>query len=62
MLNRSHILPLVLLFAMSAGAHAQDIGSLQRVQRPPLANPNDPNIPAKELFGRKPEPAPMGNM
>ncbi len=24
-----------------------------------LANPNDPNLAAKELFGRKPQPVPM---
>jgi penicillin-insensitive murein endopeptidase len=59
MLDRFHILPLVILFALSASAYAQDIGTVQRIQSPPLANPSDPNIPAKELFGRKPEPAPM---
>lgn len=56
---RLHLLPLVVLLAMPAGAHAQDLGSLQRVSRPPLADPTDPHLPAKEIFGRKPEPAPM---
>ncbi len=59
MLGRLHILPLVMLFAMSASAHAQDIGTLLPIQSPPLANPIDPNLPAKELFGRKSEPAPL---
>lgn len=53
------MLPLVVLLAVTASAPAQDLGSLARVQRPPLANPLDPNLPAKEIFGRKPEPAPM---
>ena len=38
-------------------AYAQDKGSLHPKPLPPLANPNDPNTPAKELFGRKPRPA-----
>jgi penicillin-insensitive murein endopeptidase len=49
-----------LLAAAQAGSHragAQDLGSLDPKPLPPLANPNDPNNPAKELFGRKTEPA-----
>jgi penicillin-insensitive murein endopeptidase len=57
MLRRFPIVSLILLFA--GVAPAQDIGTLLPVQHPPLANPGDPNVPAKELFGRKPEPAPM---
>jgi penicillin-insensitive murein endopeptidase len=38
-------------------AHAQDIGSVNPKPLPPLANPNDPKNPAKELFARKPTPA-----
>src|ERR1700694_363085 len=53
------IMPMVLLLAATSIALAQDIGTEVPVQRPPIANPNDPNMPAKELFGRKREPAPM---
>ena len=38
---------------------AQDRGSLDPKPLPPLANPNDPKLPARELFGRKPTPAPL---
>lgn len=36
---------------------AQDKGSVNPKPLPPLANPNDPHVAAKELFGRKPLPA-----
>ena len=35
------------------GADAQDRGSVNPEPLPPLANPDDPANPAKELFGRK---------
>jgi penicillin-insensitive murein endopeptidase len=38
-------------------ATAQDKGSVNPAPLPPLAKPNDPATPAKELFGRKTEPA-----
>ena len=38
-------------------AAAQDLGSVNPEPLPPLANPNDPATPAKELFGRKTTPA-----
>jgi penicillin-insensitive murein endopeptidase len=38
-------------------ATAQDKGSVNPQPLPPLAKPNDPATPAKELFGRKAEPA-----
>jgi penicillin-insensitive murein endopeptidase len=38
--------------AMGDGALAQDQGSLDPVPLPPLANPSDPSLPAKQLFGR----------
>jgi penicillin-insensitive murein endopeptidase len=48
------------LFAVGCGtAVAQDIGTLNPKPLPPLANPNSPDTPAKELFGRKPKPAPL---
>jgi penicillin-insensitive murein endopeptidase len=46
----------VLCFAASA-ATAQDKGSLNPQPLPPLAKPDDPHTPAKELFGRKTTPA-----
>jgi penicillin-insensitive murein endopeptidase len=42
------------LFAVAAQpAVAQDKGTLDPKPLPPIANPNDPSVPAKELFGRK---------
>jgi penicillin-insensitive murein DD-endopeptidase len=38
-------------------AAAQDKGSVNPEPLPPLAHPNDPATPAKELFGRKTTPA-----
>jgi penicillin-insensitive murein endopeptidase len=38
-------------------AFAQDKGTLERKPLPPLANPKDPSLPAKELFGRHDTPA-----
>jgi hypothetical protein len=38
-------------------AAAQDLVSVNPEPLPPLANPNDPATPAKELFGRKTTPA-----
>src|SRR5438105_1803816 len=40
-------------------ARAQDKGTLNPKPLPPLAKPDDPNTPAKELFGRKAAPASM---
>jgi penicillin-insensitive murein DD-endopeptidase len=55
---------LVLLLAVTAevsatAALAQDRGSVDPKPLPPLANPNDPKLGAKELFGRKVLPALM---
>jgi penicillin-insensitive murein endopeptidase len=46
----------VLCFA-AGSATAQDKGSLNPQPLPPLAKPDDPHTPAKELFGRKTAPA-----
>ena len=46
------------LGAMSS-ACAQDKGSVDPKPLPPLAHPDDPKTPAKELFGRATEPATM---
>lgn len=45
--------------AFCGAAGAQDVGSLNSKPLPPLANPNDPKNPARELFGRKAAPAPL---
>lgn len=43
----------------TAPALAQTPGTLDPKPLPPLANPGDPRVPAKELFGRKTEAAPL---
>jgi penicillin-insensitive murein DD-endopeptidase len=40
-------------------ASAQDTGTVNPQPLPALAKPDDPKMPAKELFGRKTTPAPM---
>lgn len=44
---------LVMTFLSAGAALAQDKGSVNPKPLPPLANPNDPSIGAKELFARK---------
>ena len=61
-MNPRLILTLLLLSAAivsSNAARAQDKGSVDPRPLPPLANPNDPKLGAKELFGRKILPAAM---
>src|SRR5258705_13566060 len=61
-MNPRLILTLLLLSAAivsSTAARAQDKGSVEPKPLPPLANPNDPKLGAKELFGRKILPAAM---
>jgi len=41
----------------ASSACAQDKGPLDPKPLPPLANPSDPKLPAKEVFGRKMTPA-----
>ena len=53
------LLTAVLLSAGASLAPAQDKGSVNPRPLPPLANPNDPKNPAKELFARKPTAADM---
>ena len=48
---------LLLALCAPASAWAQTKGTLEPIPLPPLAKPNDPSVPAKELFGRKPLPA-----
>jgi penicillin-insensitive murein endopeptidase len=55
------LIPLLasIIVANAGTAHAQDKGSVNPEPLPPLANPNDPKIGAKQLFGRKVLPAAM---
>lgn len=41
----------------ATGASAQDKGTLSPRPLPPLANPQDPRAPAKQVFGRETEPS-----
>src|ERR1700753_1972526 len=57
-MKRLLILLLLAFAAWSATpACAQDKGSVNPKPLPPLANPNDPGVAAKELFGRRLLPA-----
>src|SRR4051794_33631783 len=49
----------LIVLAGASSASAQDKGSVDAKPLPPLANPNDPKLGAKELFGRKLLPAAM---
>ena len=49
------LLTAALLSATASLALAQDKGTVNPKPLPPLANPDDPKNPAKELFGRKAE-------
>jgi penicillin-insensitive murein endopeptidase len=52
-------LALGLLAGVGGVAHAQDKGTVNPKPLPPLANPDDPKTPAKELFARRTLPADM---
>jgi penicillin-insensitive murein endopeptidase len=56
-MNSIRILAFVLAMGMGGFASAQDKGTLTPKPLPPLAHPNDPSLPAKELFGRRDKPA-----
>jgi penicillin-insensitive murein endopeptidase len=61
MIPRLILIPLLIAIAAAnaPAARAQDKGTVDPKPLPPLANPNDPRIGAKELFGRKVLPAAM---
>src|SRR6201747_2712686 len=61
MIPRLILIPLLIALAAAntSAAWAQDKGTVDAKPLPPLANPNDPRIGAKELFGRKVLPAAM---
>lgn len=56
-MNTIRCLALTLAFVAGGSALAQDKGTLDPKPMPALANPDDPSVPAKELFGRKDKPA-----
>ena len=57
---RLTLIPVLISAIVSATASlAQDKGSVELTALPPLTNPKDPKIGAKELFGRKVLPAAM---
>jgi penicillin-insensitive murein DD-endopeptidase len=49
--------PLAFAFLMGEPASAQDKGSVNPEPLPPIARPDDPKMPARELFARKTTPA-----
>ena len=53
------LLPTILVLQLAAPAFAQTKGTVDPKPLPPLANPDDPKLAAKELFGRKLAPARM---
>lgn len=59
MMRRFLLAAMVLAGGLAAPAPAQDRGAVNPKPLPPLANPNDPHLGAKELFGRKTTPAKM---
>src|SRR4051794_34219017 len=54
---RLSLAALVASLALCLPAAGQDLGSIAPKPLPPLAHPEDPATPAKELFGRKREPS-----
>jgi len=54
------VLPAIAIATVATSvAVAQDKGSVNPKPLPPLANPDDPKLPAKELFGRRATAAPL---
>jgi penicillin-insensitive murein endopeptidase len=47
----------LILLTFAGAAAAQDRGTLNPEPLPPLANPDDPKTPAKQLFGRRTRPS-----
>jgi penicillin-insensitive murein DD-endopeptidase len=59
LMNRTLATLAALLLCLSAPAEAQDRGTVNPRPLPPIANPDDPALPAKELFGRALQAAPL---
>jgi penicillin-insensitive murein endopeptidase len=51
--------PFAAIALLSSQLAAQEKGNLEPRTLPPLAHPEDPSTPAKALFGRQMEPAPL---
>jgi len=51
------VLPALVVLMLALPAMAQDKGTVDPQPLSPLANPNDPKTPAKQLFGRRATPA-----
>src|SRR3954471_17583376 len=58
-MNQRALVIFMLAVLSSSGSRAQDKGTVDPKPLPPLANPNDPKVGARELFGRKVLPAKM---
>ncbi|KLK94735.1 peptidase [Microvirga vignae] len=56
-MNPIRSLAFIAALVIGGSAAAQDKGTLDPQPLPPLANPNDPSLAAKELFGRRTAPA-----
>jgi penicillin-insensitive murein endopeptidase len=56
---KARALLILLAVSVAAPAIAQDKGTVDPKPLPPLANPDDPKNPAKELFARRIKPADM---
>jgi penicillin-insensitive murein endopeptidase len=59
MRKRVELAAILLALMLALPACAQDLGTLTPHPLPPLAHPEDPTTPAKALFGRQNEPAPL---
>ena len=57
--TRAAVFAFMVAFLAHEAVSAQTRGTLDLQQLPALAKPDDPAIPAKELFGRRPMPAPL---
>jgi len=56
-MNPIRCLAFTFALLVSGTVSAQDKGTLTPKPLPPLADPDDPSVPAKELFGRRDKPA-----
>ena len=56
---KPYLIVSLLFLAFNTPAFSQDKGSVDPAPLPPLANPDDPKLGAKELFARKLLPAAM---
>jgi penicillin-insensitive murein endopeptidase len=57
--SRAAVVAVAIGLALTGAASAQDKGTLNPKPLPPLAKPDDPKTPAKQLFARRPAAAAM---